>query len=362
MNKNSYFLFFLSLAFVLGITALIAYFSFHYVYGISQKELIESRIDANRQEAVHVARLLSQKLKANYSQQQLIEEFQKSIQYTPIDKGFECMFNQKGVQLCHPDPAKIGSKIDSTNSVVSLMNNTQFKENFEQILKGGKPIGGIRSFFKRKYTEIIYVAPVEGSDLMVAVHANLAYINKKLNDFREKLMFVFILSGLITTLFVFVFTRYLYLHMQNRHKGMLDKQLQNQEASAKQQLSEGRITEKRQDKKPVNRLLVNQGNKLVPLLLDDIAYVYIEFKLTYLVKNDGQQYTSNLTLEELFEQMNPHRFFRANRQFILSIGSIHKVEKYGNSQLRVKVKPPIDRDIIISKLKMAAFKKWLGEH
>jgi DNA-binding LytR/AlgR family response regulator len=361
MNKNSYFLFFLSLAFALVVTTLIAYFSFRYVYAISEKELIESRIDANKQEAVHMARLLSQKLRSGYNQQQLINEFQQSIQYTPIDKGFECMFNQQGVQLCHPDPAKIGRMIDSTNSEVSFMNNTQFKENFEQILKQGKPSGGIRSFFHRKYTEIIYVAPVEGSDLMLAVHANLAYINKKLDDFRDKLIFVFLLSGLLTTFVVFVFIRYLFLHMQNRYKGVLEKQLQNNNRPNKQDIAETNREKKKSEAKPVSRLLVNQGNKLVPLLLDDIAYVYIEYKLTYLVKADGQQFTSNLSLDELFEQMNPHRFFRANRQFILSIGSIHKVEKYGNSQLRVKVKPSIDREIIISKLKIAAFKKWLGE-
>ena len=353
MTKNSSFIFFLSLVFVMGVSSVIAYYSFYYVYQISQKELIESRIEANKQEAVHMARLLSQKLKSGYSKQQLIEEFQKSIQYTATDKGFECMFNQKGVQLCHPDPAKIGNKIDSTNSVVSLMNNARFKQDFEQVLKEGKPSGGVRTFLKRKHTEIIYVAPVEGSDLMVAVHANLAYINKKLSDFRQRLLFIFILSGLLTTFLVFVFLRYLFLHMQNRDNSLPKKE-------------EGLVQNTVDDKKQVpmlkNRLLVNQGNKLVPLLTDDIAYAYIEFKLTYLVKKDGQQFTGNLSLDELFEQLNPQRFFRANRQFILSIESVRKVERYGNSQLRVKVNPPTDREIIISKLKMAAFKKWLGDH
>ena len=32
--------------------------------------------------------------------------------------------------------------------------------------------------------------------------------------------------------------------------------------------------------------------------------------------------TSNLSLDELMEQMDTHKFFRANRQFIVSIKSV----------------------------------------
>ncbi len=355
MNKNSYFFFFLSLAFVLGITALVGYFSFHYVYTISEKALIESRIDANKQEAIHMARLLAQKLKAGYSEQQVIEEFQKSIQYTPTDKGFECMYNQQGVQLCHPDPRRIGKKIDSTNSVVSLMNNEQFKENFENILQSGKPAGGVRTFLKKNFSEIIYVAPVEGSDLIVAVHANLVYIKKQLNDFREKLIYVFVISWLLVTLIIFVFIRFLYLNMEQRikeTKAIRETSVQKTKPSS----PPAEATAETQ-----KRILANHGNKLVPVSLEDIAYAYIEFKLTYIVKHSGERFTANLPLDDLFGMMEPQKFFRANRQFIVSIRAVSKVEKYGNSQLRVKVKPDTDKEIIISKLKMAAFKKWLGE-
>ncbi len=356
MNKNTYFLFFLSLAFVLGITALVSYFSFHYVYAISEKALIESRIDANKQEAIHMARLLAQKLKEGYSEQQVIEEFQKSIQYTPIDKGFECMYNQQGVQLCHPDPRRIGKRIDSTNSVVSLLNNEQFKENFESILQSGKPAGGVRTFLKKNFSEIIYVAPVEGSDLIVAVHANLVYIKKQLDDFREKLLYVFVISWLLITLIIFVFIRFLYLNMEHRIK--TSKPLAN---PSLQKTNTPPAVTKEEKSTTQKRILANQGTKLVPVLIDDMAYAFIEHKLTYIVKHSGEKLTANLPLDDLFSLMDPQKFFRANRQFIISIHAVSKVEKYGNSQLRVKVKPHTEKEIIISKLKMAAFKRWLGE-
>ena len=360
MNRDSYFFFFVSLVFALGITAAVGFFSYRYVYAISEKALIESRIEANRQEAVHMARLLAQKLKEGYTKQQVVQEFQKSIQFTPTDKGFECMFDQNGVQLCHPNPAKIGQKIDSTNSLVSLMNNTQYKENFENILQSGKPAGGIRNFLKKDFTEIIYVTPVEGSDLMLAVHANLAYVKKQLDDFREKLRYIFIISGLITTLVIFVFIRFLFLSMQHRMKKTAAKAAEDTGPVAEKPFLAASAENEGQDKRR-QRILANQGNKLVPLLLDDVAYAYIENKLTYLVRHSGEKLTGNLSLDELTDQMDPHKFFRANRQFIVSIRAVKKVERYGNSQLRVKVNPETDREIIISKLKMAAFKRWLGE-
>ena len=360
MNRDSYFFFFISLVFALGVTAAVGYFSFHYVYAISEKALIESRIEANRQEAVHMARLLAQKLKEGYTKQQVVEEFQKSIQYTPTDKGFECMFDQNGVQLCHPNPAKIGRKIDSTNSVVSLLNNSRFKENFENILQNGKPTGGVRKFLRKDFTEIIYVEPVEGSNLMVAVHANLAYIKKQLNDFREKLLYIFVISGLITTLIIFVFIRFLFLSMQHRMKKSKAKEVPVVPKMDPENPAALSGTESVSPDRP-HRILANQGNKLVPLLLEDVAYAYIENKLTYLIRHNGEKLTGNMSLDDLMEQMDPHKFFRANRQFIVSIKSVDKVEKYGNSQLRVRVRPATDREIIISKLKMAAFKRWLGE-
>ena len=363
MNKSSYYFFFISLIVAMGITTLVGYFGFQYVYQFTSKEVIDTRIEANRQEAVQIARLLSQKIKDGYTKQQVIEELQKSIQYTPIDKGFVCMFTHSGKQICHPLPSKIGRIIDSTNSVVSLMNNSQYKENFENILLSGKGQGGIRTFFNRKYTEIIYVAPVEGTDFMLAVHANLAHINNQLKEFRQKLLLIFVIFGLITTLLIFVFFRYLYLSMENRLKKAVHQQdPRKTEIPVSDTVNMAEQPVANRENSPQSRILANQGNKLVPVLLDDIAFVYIEYKLTYLVKHNGGKFTSNLSLEELMEQMDPHKFFRANRQFILSINSISKVEKYGNNQLRVKLTPPSSKEVIISKTKMAAFKKWLGEN
>jgi DNA-binding LytR/AlgR family response regulator len=62
----------------------------------------------------------------------------------------------------------------------------------------------------------------------------------------------------------------------------------------------------------------------------------------------------------MISNLNPQLFFRANRQFIISITAIDKIIKYGNSQLKIVLKGKVTEEIIISKNKAAEFKQWLN--
>ncbi len=75
---------------------------------------------------------------------------------------------------------------------------------------------------------------------------------------------------------------------------------------------------------------------------------------------DGKLTTSNNSLDELYNHVNHSLFFRANRQFILSINSIDKILRYGNNQLKIEVMPKSDINITVSKNKAAEFRKWLN--
>lgn len=75
---------------------------------------------------------------------------------------------------------------------------------------------------------------------------------------------------------------------------------------------------------------------------------------------DGKLTTSNNSLDELYNDLDDSLFFRANRQFILSINSIDKILRYGNNQLKIVVVPKSDINIIVSKNKASEFKKWLN--
>lgn len=114
------------------------------------------------------------------------------------------------------------------------------------------------------------------------------------------------------------------------------------------------------DKKYRTRFLISGADKFWTLQMDDIAYFYTENKATFAVTKKGSEHVVDFSLDKLADQLDPDRFFRANRQTIISIESIRKIEPYFNSKVVVLLDPPSKNSIIISKEKVSAFKLWLN--
>jgi two-component system LytT family response regulator len=108
-------------------------------------------------------------------------------------------------------------------------------------------------------------------------------------------------------------------------------------------------------------LIVNAGHASIPLLINDIAYVYSMPDSCLIKTFDGKEYTSRSSLESLETLMNPNIFFRINRQMLAHARSIKKIkpEKYG--ELEVEFTPPFQQAVFISKKKATQFKQWLGK-
>ncbi|MEG1562437.1 MAG: LytTR family DNA-binding domain-containing protein [Bacteroides sp.] len=113
-------------------------------------------------------------------------------------------------------------------------------------------------------------------------------------------------------------------------------------------------------KKFRTRFLIACTDKMLTLQVSDIAYFYSESKLTFAVTRQAKEHLIDLPLDKLAEQLDPDRFFRANRQTLLSIDAIARIEPYFLGKAAVHVVPPFKEKILISKEKMSAFKQWLN--
>ena len=56
--------------------------------------------------------------------------------------------------------------------------------------------------------------------------------------------------------------------------------------------------------------------------------------------------------------LDPSRFFRANRQFIISKNAVRDVHLWFNGRLSVNLQIPVPERIIISKARVSLFKQW----
>lgn len=104
--------------------------------------------------------------------------------------------------------------------------------------------------------------------------------------------------------------------------------------------------------------LMPERDKLVPLPVTNIAYVYIDSKTVKIVTFEHKNYYMNVTLDDLMDMLDPELFFRANRQFIVSRTSIKDISIWFGNKLAVNLNVEVPEKIIISKAKVSEFKTW----
>ena len=58
------------------------------------------------------------------------------------------------------------------------------------------------------------------------------------------------------------------------------------------------------------------------------------------------------------EQLDPNRFFRANRQYVIARKAIKDMSQWFGSKLSVNLTIAVPERIIISKVRVSEFKRW----
>ncbi len=108
------------------------------------------------------------------------------------------------------------------------------------------------------------------------------------------------------------------------------------------------------------RFLVNKGDELVIILTSDISYFY-KGDNTIIVLKNGNQYPIKFTLEQLIELLDPAKFYRINRQIIVSINAILKITLWFKGKLKLQLSPEFDGNIFVSREKSMDFKSWMNK-
>ena len=344
---------------VVLILGIIYYFSFDYIYTSAKESIIKLQVENAKTQADIVSNLLSEKVNKGFSKDEVREEFQQSIENMSIENSFVCMFDSTGKEVCHPVRSKIGKVLTEDNSVITSLDNLEIEQNFKHSVMNMKSIGGLRHL--KKYTEIVYLSPVKNTGWIVASHSNLIKFQKEFNELKEKGFLIFILIWISSSLLIFLF---LYQISSNSLKSVIKL---NRNTSAEyfkelKTINEKLLKPETDEKIKIRRLLAEKGTKLKPVIIDNIAFIYTQDKINYIVEIDNTKSTINTSLDDLFGLFDKKVFYRATRQVIISIKGIDKIEKYGNTQLKVTTTPVCPIEIIISKAKLTDFKKWVGKN
>lgn len=110
-----------------------------------------------------------------------------------------------------------------------------------------------------------------------------------------------------------------------------------------------------------SRFMVRLGQRIVAVPSEKIGYFYSENKLTYIVTMDNKKLPIDQPLDELIDLLDPKRFFRANRQFIVAFDSIAEIHPYFKGRIKIVLQPRSDDEVVISSDRTPEFKKWIDQ-
>jgi DNA-binding LytR/AlgR family response regulator len=108
------------------------------------------------------------------------------------------------------------------------------------------------------------------------------------------------------------------------------------------------------------RFTVKMGQHLKMINTEDAECFYSENKGTYIHTVDGRDYLLEITLEQLENELDPAKFFRVSRKFIVSINAIKDIVVYTNSRLKIILPTYKEDEVIVSRERVNDFRAWLG--
>lgn len=111
------------------------------------------------------------------------------------------------------------------------------------------------------------------------------------------------------------------------------------------------------------RFLVPYKDGYEVVNVEKIAFICTEFKDTriYLMGEKRKFYSLSMSLDEIERQLNPHRFFRVNRQFIINVSAVEGLKTYFGGKLRVRLLGYEEEEVMCSRDKSSQLKEWLNQ-
>jgi DNA-binding LytR/AlgR family response regulator len=108
-----------------------------------------------------------------------------------------------------------------------------------------------------------------------------------------------------------------------------------------------------------SRFIVKVGEHLRPVTVEEILYFYSLDKNTFFATAENRHYPVDYSLEYMEEILDPERFFRINRKYMISLPAILDIVSYSNSRLKIRLRHSADEDVIVSRERVSEFREWL---
>ncbi|KAA1247193.1 LytTR family DNA-binding domain-containing protein [Aquimarina sp. RZ0] len=365
--------FYTTVGFAIIYAVLITFFVIPTIIKFGITSQLQNEINSAKKETQQLAILSGEALSQNLKKESILTTIQKVITGSENENIFLSVFDWSGKTVSYPDVTKIGEKdMHKSNTISNIESVITGSELYQLLFKTKKEQNALID------SEIIMIKPIPNSDWIIAAHLNIKNTKLQEDGFKKQLQMVCLVLGLALLLFILGIIRiassYYETIIEQKTATLEDGVLNLSKLNTSLETYQKSFTELKEIKRdttiqntdeseskelPKQRLLTYIRNELRPIAVEEISYIYLENSITYVVRKDGKKLTASESLDQIYYSLDEKLFFRANRQIIVAIYAIDKIIKYGNSALKIEMKPVSETDIVIGKNKTSAFKQWL---
>ena len=109
------------------------------------------------------------------------------------------------------------------------------------------------------------------------------------------------------------------------------------------------------------KFIVHLNNRILPIHVKDIAYIFAESKSTFIVTSSGVKHILDESLDTAESQLDPVHFFRISRSCIIEQSAISSAAKIPGGRVVITpdqaLTPPLT-DLTVSRARVQAFLEW----
>ena len=105
--------------------------------------------------------------------------------------------------------------------------------------------------------------------------------------------------------------------------------------------------------------LVTFREEIIPVSSKDVAYFAVDEVSVVLGTTQGKKFRIHESLQHVEESVDPARFFRANRQYLIAYDAVRRIEQLPSRKLLVELSIGDITKIPVSRARANDFLKWM---
>lgn len=110
-----------------------------------------------------------------------------------------------------------------------------------------------------------------------------------------------------------------------------------------------------------NRFLIKVGEHYISVPDSDISCFHILDRAVFIRTFSNKDYPVDHSLEQIQKMVDPDKFFRINRNYIVNFNAIKDITGYSSGRLNLLLDNRSVEELTVSKDRVSEFKKWIDK-